>query len=135
VREEINAKMSYLNDELSQATLPDDVRKRIKRDIKNLLSPREIPALVKLFGKDSAFVMTQVLFAFQREHREIIKTKPSTVIDAIHALYLPHADLWRGDRDFSALLRKYKVNYHERVVPRLRELPGRIEAEIGKLGD
>jgi hypothetical protein len=52
----------------------------------------------------------------------------------MHAMYLPHSDLWRGDRAFSDLLIKHGVNFSERVVPTLLDLPGRIEAEIVKSG-
>ncbi len=51
----------------------------------------------------------------------------------LHSLYLPYTDLWRGDKAFSDLLVKHKVDFSERVVPTLNQLPGRIEAEISKL--
>jgi len=45
-------------------------------------------------------------------------------------MYLPHADLWRGDRAFSTLLISSRVDFCNRIVPSLAELPGRIEAVI-----
>jgi hypothetical protein len=50
----------------------------------------------------------------------------------VHALYLPHTDLWRGDRSFADLLRKHAVSFSDRVVPTLLELPARIEAAVAK---
>jgi hypothetical protein len=47
-------------------------------------------------------------------------------------MYLPHVDLWRGDKDFSNLLIKNRVNFYERVVPTLSELLDRIENEATK---
>lgn len=48
--------------------------------------------------------------------------------DMVHALYLPHVDLWRGDRRFSALVRNAVPRYSGRVVPTLKELPALIDA-------
>jgi hypothetical protein len=67
------------------------------------------------------------LFAFHNDGRDI---KNSDGIDFIHAMYLPHADLWRGDRAFSTLLMNNRVDFCSRIVPSLVELPGRIEAAI-----
>jgi len=48
-------------------------------------------------------------------------------------MYLPYCDLWRGDKAFSDLLIKHRVNFCERAVPTLASVPERIEIEIGKL--
>jgi hypothetical protein len=45
-----------------------------------------------------------------------------------HALYLPHVDLWRGDRRFAEALAGAKPNYKNRIVRRLAELPAAIDA-------
>ncbi|TWS94981.1 hypothetical protein [Reyranella sp. CPCC 100927] len=47
--------------------------------------------------------------------------------DLIHAFYLPHVDLWRGDRRFSALLKDAVPHRANRIVPALRELPAAID--------
>jgi hypothetical protein len=106
----------------------------LKRDVQLFRSeitfPEELskhPAWTKLVGSEGAVIASQIFHGFHRENREI---KRSDAIDLIHAMYLPHADLWRGDKAFSNLLIKNRVNFHERVVPTLAELPDRIEAEI-----
>jgi hypothetical protein len=95
-------------------------------------SPEELsghPAWIKLAGDEAGPIAAQIFYAFHREKRDI---KRSDAIDLIHAMYLPHTDLWRGDKVFSNLLIKNRVNFHERIVPTLQELPRRIETEIAK---
>jgi hypothetical protein len=75
-------------------------------------------------------IAAQILYAFHREGRPI---KRSDAIDFIHASYLPLVDLWRGDKAFGDLLIKHKVNFSERVVSTLEELPLRIETEAARL--
>ena len=76
---------------------------------------------------DAPRVPSRSIYALHREKRDI---KRSDAIDLIHAMYLPHTDLWRGDKAFSKLLIKNRVNFHEHIVPTLLELPRRIETEI-----
>lgn len=95
-------------------------------------SPEEIgkhPALIGAVGDEGAQIVAQIVYALHRERRDI---NPSDAIDLIHATYLPHVDLWRGDKAFSSLLIKNRVKYYERVVPSLSELPGRIETECAR---
>jgi hypothetical protein len=87
------------------------------------------PAWVEAVGPNGAILTAQAFHSFHREKRAI---RPSDAIDLNHLMYLPHADLWRGDRAFSTLLIKNRVNFHERIVPALSELPDRIESEIAK---
>jgi hypothetical protein len=120
-------------------TLPAEGRDaflKLKRDLKTfhseITSPDELsedPAWIKIVGTDGAQIASQIFYGFYREKREI---KRSDAIDMIHAMYLPHTDLWRGDRAFSDLLIKNRVLYYERVVPTLAGLPQRIEAAIAK---
>lgn len=91
-----------------------------------------IPKWRELFGNDSALLAAQILYAYHRDKRPI---KRSDGIDFVHAMYLPHCDLWRGDRAFSDLLIKNRVNFSERVVPTLTELPRRIEVELRIRGE
>ena len=72
-------------------------------------------------------IAAQILFAFHNDGRDI---KNSDGIDLIHAMYLPHADLWRGDKAFSTLPINNRVDLCRRIVRSLAELPGRIEAVI-----
>lgn len=48
--------------------------------------------------------------------------------DLVHALYLPHVDLWRGDRRFAEVVMQAVPHYSSRVVPRLNALPAAIDA-------
>lgn len=50
--------------------------------------------------------------------------------DLVHALYLPHVDLWRGDRRFAEVVVKAVPHYASRVVPRLTALPSAIDAAL-----
>ena len=55
--------------------------------------------------------------------------------DIVHALYLPHVDLWRGDRRFSAVVTNAAPRYAQRVVPLLKNLPEKIDAwHVGARG-
>jgi hypothetical protein len=84
-------------------------------------------AVKELFGEKSGLIAAQIFYAFHKEGRDI---KNSDAIDLIHTMYLPHADLWRGDKAFSTLLINNRVDFCTRIVPSLLELPGRIEAAI-----
>ena len=104
------------------------------RDFRSgISSPDELceqsPTWTNYFGKEAALVAAQIFYAFHAEKRPL---KQSDGIDFVHAIYLPHVDLWRGDKAFSDLLIKHKVKFWERIVPTLADLPGRIETEIRK---
>src|SRR5260370_14035 len=72
---------------------------------------RQVPRWEEIVGPESARGAAQIFQALHREKREI---KRPDATDFIHAVYLPHADLWRGDKD-KALLRKAA----ERTIPDL----------------
>ena len=107
----------------------------LEREVKTfgceLRSPEELtknaPRWKELFGEKSGLLAAQILHAFYNDGRDI---KQSDGIDLIHAMYLPLADLWRGDRAFSTLLINNRVDFCSRIVPSLAELPGRIEASF-----
>jgi hypothetical protein len=107
----------------------------LEREVKTfgseLKSPEELtknaPRWKELFGEQSGRLAAQILYAFHRDGRKI---KNSDGIDLIHAMYLPHADLWRGDKAFSTLLINNQVDFCSRIVSSLPELPGRIEAAV-----
>ncbi|MGD0764263.1 MAG: hypothetical protein ABR929_13935 [Roseiarcus sp.] len=111
---------------------------KLRADLKafraEITSPQElcerVPRWKELLGGQASLVAAQILFAFHREKRAI---KQSDGIDFVHAMYLPYCDLWRGDKAFSDLLIKHRVNFCERAVPTLASVPERIEIEIGKL--
>lgn len=106
---------------------------KLKRDLKTfkqeITSADDLSARVRrwaeLYGEKSARIAAEIFFAFHREKRRL---KPSDAIDFAHALFLPHVDLWRGDRAFSDLLIKHRVTGWERVVPALSEVPASIDA-------
>ncbi len=50
--------------------------------------------------------------------------------DVVHALYLPHVNLWRGDRRFADVVMRAVPHYAARVVPRLTALPAAIDASL-----
>jgi hypothetical protein len=136
LRTQITAELNATGDD---ALSPDartqllQLRRDLKTFRKEISSPQQlcedVPIWKQLFGNESALLATEVLYAFERDKRPI---KDSDGIDFVHVMYLPHTDLWRGDRAFSDLLKKYKVSFCERVVPTLLELPAGIEAELEK---
>jgi hypothetical protein len=109
----------------------------LEREVKTfgseIKSPQELttnaPRWKKLFGEKSGLIAAQIFYAFHKEGRDI---KDSDAIDLIHAMYLPHTDLWRGDKAFSTLLINNRIDFCTRIVPSLMELPGRIEAAIAE---
>ncbi len=109
--------------------------KKLSRDLKTfraeITSPdemnRQVPRWEEIVGAESARVAAQIFQALHRDKRAI---KRSDATDFIHAMYLPHADLWRGDKAFSDLLIKHKVDSADRIVPTLTDLPGRIDAGL-----
>jgi hypothetical protein len=95
-----------------------------------ITSPSEMakhPSWIEAVGEEGALLAAEIFQALHKEKREI---KASDAIDLHHVMYLPYADLWRGDKAFSSLLIKNRVKIHERVVPSLWDLPRRIETEI-----
>ena len=86
-----------------------------------------VPRWKELYGDRSAKVAAEIMFAFHREKRRL---KASDGIDFAHAMFLPHVDLWRGDRAFGGLLIKHKVTGCERVVTSLQALPERIDQAL-----
>jgi hypothetical protein len=107
------------------------LEREVKTFASEIQSPEEltknVPRWKELFGEESGLIAAQILYAFHKDGREI---KNSDGIDLIHAMYLPHADLWRGDKAFSTLLMNNRIDFCTRIVPSLAELPGRIEAAI-----
>ncbi|MFC0104430.1 hypothetical protein [Sphingopyxis terrae] len=58
----------------------------------------------------------------------VAKIEASFGGDLIHAFYLPHVDLWRSDRRFSAVVTSALPAYAGRVVSKLTDLPSAIDA-------
>lgn len=136
LRDKITAELNVTGDEALSSEERSQLL-RLRRDLKTfrdeISSPQQlcedVPIWRQLFGNESALLAAEVLYAFERDKRPI---KDSDGIDFVHVMYLPHADLWRGDRAFSDLLIRHKVSFSGRVVPTLLELPVRIEAEFEK---
>jgi len=136
LRTRITAELNATGDD---ALSPDartqllQLRRNLQTFREEISSPKQlcedVPIWKQLFGNESGLLAAEVLYAFERDKRPI---KDSDGIDFVHVMYLPHSDLWRGDRAFSDLLKKHKVSFNERVVPTLLELPSRIEAELEK---
>jgi hypothetical protein len=47
--------------------------------------------------------------------------------DLVHAIYLPHVDLWRTDKRFSAVVKRAVPRYENRVIRRLQDVPEAIQ--------
>ena len=80
----------------------------------------------------SCSILSRVLLLYTRQILGLeggaeAKIEHSFGGDLMHALYLPHVDLWRGDRRFSSLLKRAAPNFADRIIPTLRELPSRIK--------
>jgi hypothetical protein len=58
----------------------------------------------------------------------VAKVERSFAGDMVHALYLSHVDIWRGDRRFSTLLKGVMPHLANRVIPTIKELPVAIDA-------
>ncbi len=78
------------------------------------------------YPKDVGNLLKEFMFAYLKPR----KFQDSDVADFMHALYIPHCDLWRGDRTFSNLLLESKLDYKFKIVSSLRMLPGRIESAL-----
>ncbi|WP_207263249.1 hypothetical protein [Desulfovibrio sp. Huiquan2017] len=88
------------------------------------------PRLQKMFP-DYFF---NIFEAFIRKNFRGCHFQKSDGADIFHALYLPHSDLWRTDAHFASLLKAQKVPFHERIVPKLKDFPKRIEELLAKGG-
>jgi hypothetical protein len=85
----------------------------------SLEKPRELNALPE---------HSQVLlWEFMKAYMGPRKINNSSIRDMMHAMYIPHCDLWRGDRKFSRLLNDLPISHKSSIVPSLSELPSRIE--------
>jgi hypothetical protein len=134
LRTELRSELTATGDN-ALSTLAHEKLSALERDVKTfaseIKSPEELnknaPGWKKLYGEESGLIAAQILYAFRKDGRDI---KDSDGIDLIHAMYLPHADLWRGDKAFSTLLINNRIDFWTRIVPSLTELPGRIEAAM-----
>jgi hypothetical protein len=120
--------------------------------------PRRIGHSVLRMGADDAreFAVDETLFDRLTSLPEVVDTVPSCGIvgralteyvrqllgfrgtqaaiersfggDLVHALYLPHVDLWRGDRRFSSVMKAAAPQFADRIVASLKELPAAIDA-------
>jgi hypothetical protein len=134
LRTELRSELTATGDN-ALSTLAHEKLSALERDVKTfaseIKSPEELnknaPGWKKLYGEESGLIAAQILYAFHKDGREI---KDSDGIDLIHAMYLPQADLWRGDKAFSTLLINNRIDFWTRIVPSLTELPGRIEAAM-----
>ena len=135
---EVNRLLKTSGDDILSRKERDDVirltgdLKNFKQEITSAADLRDrVPRWTELYGERSALVAVEVMFALHREKNRL--RKASDAIDFAHALFLPHVDLWRGDRAFSDLLKKHRVTCWERVVPALSQLPARIDAGLTAL--
>jgi hypothetical protein len=72
--------------------------------------------------------MLEVLIAyFETNLFQANNVNDSDFADVLHAAYIPHTDLWRGDSKFAHTLISGKITHREKIVPSLLDLPERIE--------
>lgn len=95
-------------------------------------------ASLTLLAEDDAFVDSvpaahvsgRLLTAYMRQifglDGSLARVEDSFGGDLIHALYLPHVDLWRGDRRVAALVAAAVPRYAARVVALRADLPEAI---------
>ena len=58
------------------------------------------------------------------------KPRKSDFVDMLHAIYIPHCDVWRGDGGFSNILLSQKIKHSERIVAKRSDLPDFIQSLI-----
>ncbi|MGE4298948.1 MAG: hypothetical protein AB7E47_13050 [Desulfovibrionaceae bacterium] len=89
------------------------------------LASRYCTKLPKMFPK----YCLDVLDIYIKEHllQPSRNWNESDFGDIIHSLFIPHSNLWRGDTSFCNLMLKNDIRFKERVVPKLLDLPSRIE--------
>jgi hypothetical protein len=52
--------------------------------------------------------------------------------DLLHSIYLPHTDLWRGDKRFCHALKQAVPEHRSRIVSKLSDLPAAIELALSR---
>jgi hypothetical protein len=116
---------------LSKADLPQEIRALLPKpgpkpaDVKSSLRMDILSTETNLDPKRA-----EVVWAYLETILEGAKFEPSDLVDLAHAMYLPLADLWRGDRRFSGALIRKNAPYADRIVVSLLELPDRISARL-----
>lgn len=102
----------------------DDLYSQVaSQDLQHGSVRQGMPRLHKIFPE----YFFDIFEAFIRKNFQRRHFQKSDAADFFHALYLPHSDLWRTDAHFASLLKAQKVPFHERIVPKLKDLPKRIE--------
>ncbi|MDR7098605.1 hypothetical protein J2X04_000952 [Lysobacter niabensis] len=56
--------------------------------------------------------------------------KPNDFVDAIHSMYAPYVDVFRGDRYMSPIVSLHASKYGTKVVAKLEEAPAAIESAL-----
>ena len=69
---------------------------------------------------------------FIRHERHSPEPKPSDGGDIIHALYIPHCHIWRGDKRSGELYSPVAEQYETISVRKLEDLPSAIDAILGQ---
>lgn len=89
----------------------------------------KIPLLRERLPEAQGRLLSAALIALVLRDREF---QDSDLVDVMHLAYLPLCDLWRGDKAFCDALKRAKVAGHERIVPKLMQLPDRIDQLLQK---
>lgn len=80
----------------------------------------------RLFSSAYCYLVEQSL-GFRGEGH---KPERSAAGDLFHLIYLPHCDLWRGDRRFTNVVSQSSPDVCGSLVGRLIDLPSRIDAHF-----
>lgn len=106
------------------------------------LTPAIVSALRAIEGMEdevpSSIIVGHVIPAYVRQILGLRGSKASVESsfggDLVHALYLPHVDLWRADRRFAGVVVQAVPRYASRVVPTLAALPAAIDDARSVMG-
>ena len=118
---------------LLESKLPYEYKKEVKRLHNDLVATFDTKGLsTKYFTKLQGEVPQYFFDVFDAYlHGQLGPSprawKKSDMGDVFHALYIPHSNLWRGDKAFCNLLIENDVRFCDRIVPKLLDLPQRIE--------
>jgi len=111
--------LNLAKDELPKLTMPTDLFEKMSRDTALV---NKVPSASNAGKLLSSYIAQTVGLVGSAS-----KVERSFGGDLMHAVYLPHVDLWRADRRFAHLAKLAVPGFKNKVVTRCTELPGAIE--------
>ena len=79
-----------------------------------------------------ATLAVQAMKKHSKSGQNAPEVKNSDGGDMIHALYMPHCDIWRGDKDSAEFVRQAFPSAATHIVGKLKDLPSALEAALAK---